>query len=53
MDAHRRGRRLDDADLLMRLGRVDEARAELERAARLTRNARERDIVTARSEGIR
>ena len=30
------------ADLLTRLGRVDEARAELERAASLTRNARER-----------
>ena len=30
-------------DLLAKLGRTDEARAEFERAAALTRNARERD----------
>lgn len=31
-------------DLLRKLGRFDEARAELERAASLTRNARERKL---------
>jgi RNA polymerase sigma-70 factor (ECF subfamily) len=36
-------------DLLARLGRFDEARAELERAASLTRNAREREILLARA----
>jgi len=35
-------------DLLMKLGRVDEARAELERAASLTRNAREREMLLER-----
>jgi RNA polymerase sigma factor (sigma-70 family) len=35
-------------DLLMKLGRWDEARAELERAASLTRNVRERDVLLAR-----
>jgi RNA polymerase sigma factor (sigma-70 family) len=36
-------------DLLDRLGRFDEARAEFERAASLTRNARERDVLRARA----
>jgi RNA polymerase sigma factor (sigma-70 family) len=36
-------------DLLMKLGRMDEARAELERAAGLTRNARERELLLARA----
>jgi RNA polymerase sigma factor (sigma-70 family) len=36
-------------DLLARLGRLDEARAELERAAALTRNARERDLLLERA----
>ena len=36
-------------DLLARLGRLDEARAELERAATLTRNARERDLLLGRA----
>ena len=36
-------------DLLEKLGRVDEARAEFERAAALTRNARERDLLLARA----
>ncbi len=35
-------------DLLAKLGRADEARAELERAAALTRNARERTLLLAR-----
>jgi RNA polymerase sigma factor (sigma-70 family) len=37
------------ADLLAKLGRTDEARAELERAASLTRNARERDLLLRRA----
>jgi RNA polymerase sigma factor (sigma-70 family) len=37
------------ADLLARLGRTEEARAELHRAAELTRNARERDVLLARA----
>ncbi|MFI6643963.1 RNA polymerase sigma factor [Streptomyces sp. NPDC050504] len=37
-------------DLLERLGRGAEARAEFERAASLTRNARERDLLLARAE---
>jgi RNA polymerase sigma factor (sigma-70 family) len=37
------------ADLLARLGRADEARVELERAASLTRNARERDLLLDRA----
>jgi len=37
------------ADLLQRLGRVDEARGEFERAAQLTRNARERAVLLARA----
>jgi RNA polymerase sigma factor (sigma-70 family) len=36
-------------DLLAKLGRVDEARAEFERAAELARNERERDLLLARS----
>ncbi len=36
-------------DFLARLGRLDEARAELERAASLTRNARERELLLERA----
>jgi RNA polymerase sigma-70 factor, ECF subfamily len=36
-------------DLLKRLGRLDEARAEFERAASLTRNARERELLLERA----
>jgi RNA polymerase sigma-70 factor, ECF subfamily len=36
-------------DLLAKLGRVDEARAEFERAASLTRNARERELLLERA----
>jgi RNA polymerase sigma-70 factor (ECF subfamily) len=36
-------------DLLAKLGRQDEARVELERAASLTRNARERELLLARA----
>jgi RNA polymerase sigma-70 factor, ECF subfamily len=36
-------------DLLAKLGRLDEARAELERAASLTRNARERELLLERA----
>lgn len=36
-------------DLLMKLGRVDEARKEFERAASLTRNERERALLLARA----
>jgi len=36
-------------DLLLRLGRTDEARAEFERAARLTRNEREREMLLKRA----
>jgi RNA polymerase sigma factor (sigma-70 family) len=35
-------------DLLMKLGRFEEARAELERAAAMTQNAREREILETR-----
>jgi RNA polymerase sigma-70 factor, ECF subfamily len=38
-------------DLLMKLGRPDEARAEFERAAALTRNQRERDLSDERARG--
>jgi predicted RNA polymerase sigma factor len=38
-------------DLLDKLGRFDEARAEFERAASLTRNARERDVLFERAAG--
>jgi RNA polymerase sigma factor (sigma-70 family) len=37
-------------DLLAKLGRVDEARAELERAASLARNRRERELLAARAD---
>lgn len=37
------------ADLLVKLGRMTEARGELERAASLTRNERERDLLLARA----
>ncbi|HVS44747.1 MAG TPA: RNA polymerase sigma factor [Candidatus Dormibacteraeota bacterium] len=40
-------------DLLARLGRNDEARAELERAASLTRNARERALLLERAASLR
>jgi RNA polymerase sigma factor (sigma-70 family) len=36
-------------DLLFKLGRYDEARADFERAAALTRNARERELLLARA----
>jgi RNA polymerase sigma-70 factor, ECF subfamily len=36
-------------DLLAKLGRVDEARGEFERAAALTRNARERELLLQRA----
>src|SRR5881628_3261890 len=36
-------------DLLAKLGRADEARVEFERAASLTRNARERDLLLGRA----
>jgi RNA polymerase sigma factor (sigma-70 family) len=38
-------------DLLAKLGRFDEARAEFERAASLTRNARERELLLERAGG--
>jgi RNA polymerase sigma-70 factor (ECF subfamily) len=40
-------------DLLAKLGRGDEARAEFRRAAELTRNQRERDVLLARARGCR
>jgi len=36
-------------DFLAKLGRFEEARSEFERAAALTRNARERDLLRARA----
>jgi RNA polymerase sigma-70 factor, ECF subfamily len=39
-------------DLLIKLGRLEEARVELERAASLTRNARERDLLLERVAGL-
>ena len=36
-------------DLLAKLGRAEEARAEFERAASLTRNAREREVLLRRA----
>jgi len=39
-------------DLLAKLGRLDEARAEFERAAGMTRNARERELLTARARAV-
>jgi predicted RNA polymerase sigma factor len=41
------------ADLLAKLGRYGEARAELERAASLTRNVQERTLLLGRAEGLR
>jgi RNA polymerase sigma-70 factor (ECF subfamily) len=38
-------------DFLKKLGRADEARSEFERAAALTRNARERDLLLKRAQG--
>jgi RNA polymerase sigma factor (sigma-70 family) len=40
------------ADFLAKLGRVDEARAELERAASLTRNTRERELLLERAAAL-
>ena len=40
-------------DLLAKLGRVEEARAECERAASLTHNARERELLLERAAGLR
>jgi predicted RNA polymerase sigma factor len=40
-------------DLLARLGRVAEARAEFEHAAELTRNVRERELLRARAGALR
>jgi len=39
-------------DLLAKLGRFDESRAEFERAAALTRNARERELLLARAGAV-
>jgi len=39
-------------DLLAKLGRIDEARAEFERAASLTRNARERALLQRRARAV-
>jgi RNA polymerase sigma-70 factor (ECF subfamily) len=38
-------------DLLLKVGRSDEARAEFERAAAMTRNARERELLLERARG--
>ena len=40
-------------DLLERLGRQDEARGEFERAAALTQNVRERELLLERARGRR
>jgi predicted RNA polymerase sigma factor len=40
-------------DLLLKLGRAAEARVEFERAAALTRNLRERDLLLARAAACR
>jgi len=40
-------------DFLAKLGRKDEARAELERAASLTRNTTERDLLLERVAALR
>ena len=40
-------------DLLKKLGRMDEARAEFERAASLTRNTRERELLIGRARACR
>ena len=47
MDEHVRG------DLLFKLGRLDEARVEFARAASLTRNARERNLLLERAAACR
>ena len=39
------------ADLLVKVGRLEEARAEFERAASLTRNQRERELLLGRARG--
>ena len=39
-------------DLLAKLGRTDEARAEFERAAELTRNERERALLLERAAAL-
>jgi RNA polymerase sigma-70 factor (ECF subfamily) len=39
-------------DLLAKLGRADEARAEFERAAAMTRNDRERDLLLERAAAL-
>lgn len=39
-------------DLLAKLGRLDEARLEFERAASLTRNARERELLLERAHSV-
>ncbi|MCC2970566.1 RNA polymerase sigma factor [Massilia sp. IC2-476] len=41
------------ADLLSKLGRVEEARAEFERAAAMTANGRERELLLARARALR
>ena len=41
------------ADFLAKLGRHEEARTELERAAHLTRNARERELLMQRAESLK
>ncbi|MCU1297197.1 MAG: polymerase subunit sigma-24, partial [Acidobacteriaceae bacterium] len=38
-------------DLLVKLGRLEEARAEFERATSLTRNVRERELLLGRARG--
>ena len=40
------------ADFLLKLNRLPEARAEFLRAAALTRNTRERDLLLARAQSI-
>ena len=40
------------ADFLAKLGRLDEARSELQRAAALTRNTRERELILARAAAL-
>jgi len=40
-------------DLLAKLGRLDEARTEFERAADMARNARERDLLMARAHAVK
>jgi predicted RNA polymerase sigma factor len=40
-------------DLLAKLGRFDEARTEFERAASLTRNSRERELMLERAKNLK